>query len=79
MSSQELGMPITLIAEAVYARMISALKEERVLASKKLRGPNPAIKGDRAKIIEDIRQALYASKIVCMRRGICSCGRPRTV
>jgi 6-phosphogluconate dehydrogenase len=45
-SSQELGIPITLIAEAVYARMISALKDERVTASKKLRGPNPAIKGD---------------------------------
>src|SRR6476469_1516734 len=51
-SSQELGIPITLIAEAVYARMISALKDERVTASKKLRGPNPAIKGDRTKIIE---------------------------
>src|SRR5512135_30311 len=64
MSSQELGIPITLIAEAVYARMISALKEERVTAAKKLRGPNPVIKGDRAKIVEDIRKALYASKIV---------------
>src|SRR5437899_5901678 len=61
-SSQELGIPITLIAEAVYARMISALKEERVTASKKLRGPNPAIKGDRGKIIEEIRKGLYASK-----------------
>jgi 6-phosphogluconate dehydrogenase len=69
MSSQELGMPITLIAEAVYARMISALKEDRVAASKKLRGPKPAIKGDRAKIIEDIRQALYASKIVSYAQG----------
>src|SRR4030095_163788 len=43
-SSQELGIPITLIAEAVYARMISALKEERVVAAKKLRGPRPKIK-----------------------------------
>src|SRR5213075_2981180 len=40
-ASQELGIPITLIAEAVYARMISSLKDERVAASKKLRGPNP--------------------------------------
>src|SRR5512138_934117 len=63
-SSQDLGMPITLIAEAVYARMLSALKEDRVAASKKLRGPRPLIKGDQKKIIEDIRQALYASKIV---------------
>src|SRR5512139_2822720 len=68
-SSQELGIPITLMAEAVYARMISAFKEERVAASKKLRGPNPAIKGDRAKIIEDIRKALYSSKIVSYAQG----------
>jgi 6-phosphogluconate dehydrogenase len=68
-SSQDLGMPITLIAEAVYARMISALKEERVVAAKKLRGPQPLIKGDRAKIIEDIRKALYASKIVSYAQG----------
>ncbi len=68
-SSQELGIPITLIAEAVYARMISALKDERVTASKKLRGPNPAIKGDRPKIIEEIRKALYASKIVSYAQG----------
>ncbi len=69
MSSQELGIPITLIAEAVYARMLSALKDDRVAASKKLRGPKPIIKGDRAKIIEDIRQALYASKIVSYAQG----------
>src|SRR5215472_8276118 len=69
MSSQELGIPITLIAEAVYARMISALKDERVVAAKKLRGPNPVIKGDRNKIIEEIRRALYASKIVSYAQG----------
>lgn len=69
MSSQELGMPITLIAEAVYARMISALKDERVAASKKLRGPNPIIKGDRAKWVEAIGQALYASKIISYAQG----------
>jgi 6-phosphogluconate dehydrogenase len=68
-SSQELGIPITLVAEAVYARMLSALKDERVAASTKLRGPNPLIKGDRAKIIEDIRRALYASKIVSYAQG----------
>jgi len=69
MSSQELGIPITLIAEAVYARMISALKDERLAASKKLRGPNPVIKGDRTRVIEDIRKALYASKIVSYAQG----------
>jgi 6-phosphogluconate dehydrogenase len=68
-SSQDLGIPITLIAEAVYARMISALKDERLTASKKLRGPNPALKGDRTKIIEEIRRALYASKIVSYAQG----------
>src|SRR5437773_6882018 len=60
-SSQELGIPVTLIAEAVYGRCISALTEERVVASKKLKGPKPTIKGDQIKIIEDIRRALYAS------------------
>jgi 6-phosphogluconate dehydrogenase len=69
MSSQELAIPITLIAEAVYARVISAFKEQRVAASAKLRGPNPLIKGDRTKIIEDIRRALYASKIVSYAQG----------
>jgi 6-phosphogluconate dehydrogenase len=68
-SSQDLGIPITLIAEAVYARMISALKEDRVAASQKLRGPKPAIAGDRARLIEPIRQALYASKIVSYAQG----------
>ncbi len=68
-SSQDLGIPITLIAEAVYARMISAFKDERVEAAKRLRGPNPVVKGDRAKIIEDLRKALYASKIVSYAQG----------
>jgi 6-phosphogluconate dehydrogenase len=68
-SSQNLGIPITLIAEAVYARMLSALKDERVIAAKKLRGPSPAIKGDRAKIVEHIRKALYASKMVSYAQG----------
>src|SRR5499427_7622552 len=68
-SSQELGIPITLIAEAVYARCISALKEERVAASKKLKGPKPTIKGDHKKMIEDIRHALYASKIISYAQG----------
>src|SRR5256886_11560766 len=68
-SSQELGIPITLIAEAVYSRSISALKDERVAAAKKLKGPKPTIKGDQKKFIEDIRLALYASKIVSYTQG----------
>ncbi|HOW64920.1 MAG TPA: decarboxylating NADP(+)-dependent phosphogluconate dehydrogenase [Candidatus Paceibacterota bacterium] len=68
-SSQELGIPITLIAEAVYARCVSALKDQRVAASRKLKGPRPAISGDRQKFVEDIRKALYASKIVSYAQG----------
>src|SRR5213594_450545 len=68
-SSQDLGIPITLVAEAVYARSISALKDERVAASKKLKGPKPVIKGDQKEFIESIRQALYASKIISYAQG----------
>jgi len=68
-NSAELGIPITLIGEAVYSRCISAMKEERVAASKKLRGPKPAIRNDRTKFIEDIRSALYASKIISYAQG----------
>jgi len=68
-SSQDLGIPITLMAEAVYSRCVSALKDERVVAAKKLRGPKPKISTDRAKFIEDIRLALYASKIVSYAQG----------
>ena len=68
-SSQNLGIPITLIAEAVYARCVSAMKEERVAAAKRLKGPKPTIKGDQKKFIEAVRQALYASKIVSYAQG----------
>lgn len=68
-SSQDLGIPITLIAEAVYSRAVSALKEERVKAARKLKGPRPKISGDRAKLVEDIRKALYASKIISYAQG----------
>src|SRR5512140_381404 len=68
-SSQELGIPITLIAEAVYARCISSLKEERVAAAKKLKGPKPTIRGDQKALLEDVRQALYASKIISYAQG----------
>jgi 6-phosphogluconate dehydrogenase len=68
-SSMDLGIPITLIAEAVYSRCVSALKDERVVAAKKLKGPKPTISGDRAKFIEAIRQALYASKIISYTQG----------
>jgi 6-phosphogluconate dehydrogenase len=68
-NSADLGIPITLIAEAVYARCVSALKDERVTASQALKGPKPRITGDGTKFVEQIRQALYASKIVSYTQG----------
>ncbi len=68
-SSMEFGIPITLMAEAVYSRCVSALKDERVTSSKKLKGPKPRISTDRAKFVEDIRCALYGSKIVSYAQG----------
>lgn len=69
-SSLDLGMPITLIAEAVYSRCVSAMKDDRVAAAKKLRGPKPTISTkDRAKFVEDLRKALYASKIISYTQG----------
>ncbi len=74
-SSQELGIPITLIAEAVYARCVSALKDERVQASKKLKGPRPllgSIAADpekKRRFISHLHDALYASKIISYAQG----------
>jgi len=68
-SALDEGIPLTLISEAVYARCLSAIKEERVAASKILKGPKPEFKGDKKAFIEDIRNALYASKIVSYAQG----------
>jgi len=68
-SSLDLGIPVTLIGEAVYARCLSAMKEDRVAASKILSGPKSKFDGDRNAFIEDIRQALLASKIVSYAQG----------
>lgn len=68
-NSLDLGMPVTLIGEAVFARCLSAMKEERVEASKVLMGPTPRFEGDREEFIENIRQALYASKIISYAQG----------
>jgi 6-phosphogluconate dehydrogenase len=69
-SALDTGQPVTLIGESVFARCLSALKEERVEAEKILRGPKSAPKvGDRAKFIEDVRRALYCSKIVSYAQG----------
>ncbi len=68
MNSADLGQPVTLIAEAVFARSLSALKDQRVVAADILSGPNADGQGDR-QLIEDIRKALYASKIVSYAQG----------
>lgn len=63
------GTPLTLIGEAVFARCLSALKDERVLAAKVFLHDAPRYEGDRAELVEAIRQALYASKIVSYAQG----------
>jgi 6-phosphogluconate dehydrogenase len=67
--SLDLGVPVTLIGEAVFARCLSAMKEDRVEASKILAGPGYAFDGDRKALIEDARQALLASKLVSYAQG----------
>ncbi len=65
-----LGIPLTLIGEAVFSRCLSAVKEERVHASKILKGPSAAFNGNNVKdFVNDIRDALYASKIVSYAQG----------
>ena len=64
------GVPLTLIGESVFARCLSAQKEERVAASKILQGPKPVkYTGDRAAFLEDLRKALFASKVVSYAQG----------
>lgn len=68
-SALDVGIPLTLIGEAVFARTLSAQKDERVRASKVLSGPKPDFKGDPKAFLEDLRQALFASKIVSYAQG----------
>ncbi|HUA93464.1 MAG TPA: decarboxylating NADP(+)-dependent phosphogluconate dehydrogenase [Terracidiphilus sp.] len=69
-SALDTGQPVTLIGESVFARCLSALKEERVAAAKILTGPDAKIDvGDRKAFIEDVRRALYCSKIVSYAQG----------
>ena len=65
----DLGVPSTLVTEAVYARSLSAMKEARVRASQVLEGPAGAYKGNAQEFAEQIRQALYASKICSYAQG----------
>jgi 6-phosphogluconate dehydrogenase len=68
-NSLELGVPVTLIGEAVYARCLSAMKDERVVASGILTGPKLPAAQDRQQFIEDVRRALYCSKVVSYAQG----------
>jgi len=64
------GMPVTLIGEAVFARCLSSIKDERVRASKLISGPQKEeFRGDKAQFIDDLEQALYASKIISYTQG----------
>jgi 6-phosphogluconate dehydrogenase len=67
--SLDMGIPLTLISEAVFARCLSAMKDDRVEASKSLRGPTPKFTGDRKAFLADMAKALYASKIVSYAQG----------
>ncbi len=68
-SALELGLPVTLIGEAVFARCLSSLKEERTAASRLYKKPVFAFSGDKKQLIEDVMQALYASKIISYAQG----------
>lgn len=68
-ASLDSGAPLTLIGEAVYGRTLSSLKDERVAASKVLSGPKPKFAGNKYEFIEDLRKALYASKIISYAQG----------
>jgi 6-phosphogluconate dehydrogenase len=63
------GMPLTLIGEAVFARCLSAIKEERVEASKVLKGDVKPFAGDKKQMLNDLRDALYCSKIISYAQG----------
>ncbi|HFU4862064.1 TPA: NADP(+)-dependent, decarboxylating phosphogluconate dehydrogenase [Escherichia coli] len=68
-SALDLGEPLSLITESVFARYISSLKEQRVAASKVLSGPQAQPAGDKAEFIEKVRRALYLGKIVSYAQG----------
>ena len=65
----DLGIPANAIAEAVFARCLSALKDERVEAAGRLAGPTPAWRGERAALVDAVRDALYCSKVCAYAQG----------
>jgi 6-phosphogluconate dehydrogenase len=68
-SALDLGVPAPTIAEAVFARCLSGLKDQRVAASKLIRGPKPTYKGGKKALIDAVRDALYCSKICSYAQG----------
>ena len=68
-ASLDLGIPLTMISEAVYARCLSAMKEERMKASQLLSGPKPKFTGNKQALLADLEKALYASKLVSYAQG----------
>lgn len=68
-SALDFGVPLTLIGEAVFARCLSAMKDERVDAAIKIAGPKPKFEGDKIAFINDLKNALYASKMVSYAQG----------
>jgi 6-phosphogluconate dehydrogenase len=68
-SALEMGTPLTMVVEAVFGRALSSLKDERTTAAKVLSGPHTRIKGDPKKFINDLEQAVYASKIMSYTQG----------
>ena len=68
-SALEMGIPLTMIVEAVLGRALSALKDERVAASRSLTGPKARIAGDRTSFIGDLEEAVYASKLISYTQG----------
>merc|ERR1712070_971392 len=65
----DMGQPVTLIGEAVFARCLSSLKGERIRASERLTGPTPSFSGNRQEVLDNLEQALYASKIISYTQG----------
>ncbi len=65
----DLGIPLTLIAESVYSRCLSAQKDLRVKASQQISGTKPDFKGDKEQFIKDLEEAIYASKIISYAQG----------
>jgi len=68
-ASLDLGVPLTMISEAVFARCLSATREDRVAASQVLRGPVPKFTGNKQEFLNDLEKALYASKLVSYTQG----------